>query len=160
MLLPSRDIIKQIISLYAFSVFLALVCLSSFLVRCHCCTIALCGNQRRRPTFPSVDIGQTLHGPAPPSPPHVRGVVLKVDGAVTENEIFNEPVFFALPSATPARGLFFFFAEGHLGLGRNITMLRLLGPRVAPRKQGGYCSKMRQAGAGYSDCEMRLWKTG
>lgn len=111
MLLPSRDIIKQIISLYAFSVFLALVCLSSFLVRCHCCTIALCGNQRRRPTFPSVDIGQTLHGPAPPSPPHVRGVVLKVDGAVTENEIFNEPVFFALPSATPARGLFFFLQK-------------------------------------------------
>lgn len=27
---------------------------------------------------------------------HVRGVVLKVDGAAAANEIFNEPVFFAL----------------------------------------------------------------
>lgn len=27
-------------------------------------------------------------------------------------------------------------------------------------KQGGYCSKMKQGGVGYSDCAMNLWKTG
>lgn len=69
----------------------------------------------RRPTFPShqyrTNIVQT-----PQLLFHVKGAVLKVDGAVDlgslSNEIFNEPMFCAVRQLLAT---LLGFAEGHLG---------------------------------------------
>lgn len=122
----------------------------------------------RRPTFSShqyrTNIVQT------PQPLfHVKGAVLKVDGAVDlgslSNEIFNEPMFCAVRQLLAT---LLGFTEGHLGWTSPFScVVEEYHDNVAwchsghkSQKQGGYCIKMKQGGVGYSDCAMNLWKTG
>lgn len=61
--------------------------------------------------YPLINIGQTLYRLL-----HVKGAVLKVDGAVDlgsfSNEIFNEPMFCAVGQLLAT---LLGFVEGHLG---------------------------------------------
>lgn len=127
----------------------------------QCC---YCIHKWKRPTFSShqyrTNIVQT------PQPLfHVKGAVLKVDGAVdlssVSNEIFNEPMFCAVGQLLAA---LLGFVEGHLGwMSPFSCIVEEYHDNVAwchsgrnSLKQGAYCSKMKQGGVGYTDCAMNL----
>lgn len=132
----------------------------------QCC---YCIHQWKRPTFSShqyrTNIVQT------PQPLfHVKGAVLKVDGAVDpgsfSNEIFNEPMFCAVGQLLAT---LWGFVEGHLGwMSLFNCVVEEYHDNVAwchsgrySLKQGDYCRKMKPGGVGYSDdCNEFLWKTG
>ena len=127
----------------------------------QCC---YCIHQWKRPTFcPHRYRTNIVQTPQPLF--HVKGAVLKVDGAVDlgsfSNEIFNEPMFCAVGQLLAT---LLGFVEGHLGwMSPFSCIVEEYHDNVAwchsclsSLKQGGYCSKMKQGGVGYSDCAMDL----
>lgn len=131
---------------------------------CHWAQCCYCIHKWKRPTFFShryrtniVQTSQPLF--------HVKGAVLKVDGAVdlgsVPNEIFNEPMFCAEGQLLAT---LLGFVEVHLGWMSPLSFIvEEYHDNVAwchsgrdSLKQGGYCSKMKQGGVGYSDCAMYL----
>ena len=125
----------------------------------QCC---YCIHQWKRPTFSSHQYRTNIVATPPPLF-HVKGAVLKVDGAVdlgsVSNEIFNEPMFCAVGQLLAT---LLGFVEGHLGwMSPFSCIVEEYHDNVAwchsgrnSLKQGAYCSKMRQGGVEYSDCAM------